>query len=443
MRDIAFTLILATLSTVSLVNPFAGLLSWGWITFALPSSSLWGFAALIPANLIIAISTIVGWVLSSGRTAFKADHTLILLLVLAGIILLSTGFSLDLDKSLPKSKEYMINFAFLIMILLCLNTKIRIDAFIWMMVFCIGYYSIKGGVVFLISGGAYRFEGPTGTSIGDNNHLAAAFLLAIPLMNYLRLHAANKMVRSGLTSLLVLTILAVLCTQSRGGFIGLVVLGGAFWWMSGRRIGHIAAGLAILCLVVALASENLVSRLQTIDTAHQQDSSFLGRIVSWQMHFDAALDRPLVGAGTYAIQTWPVFGTYRPTAPIVDVQLQKPVAAHSIYFQVLGDHGFVAFGLYIALLWVAWRNATFVIQRAARLWMVNLATMTRLSLVTFTVAGAAVSMAFYDYFLAILALTACLRRKLEDEQKETAERPSKQRASKTSHRAILTTDHQT
>ncbi len=216
--------------------------------------------------------------------------------------------------------------------------------------------------------------------------------------------------------------------------------------MSGRRISHVAAGLAILSLAVALASENLVSRLQTIDTAHEQDTSFLGRVVSWQMHFDAALDRPLVGAGTYAIQTWPVFGTYRPSSPIVDIQLQKPVAAHSIYFQILGDHGFIAFGLYIALLFTAWRNATFVIQQAAhhpaRLWMVNLASMTRVSLIAFAVAGAAVSMAFYDYFLAILALTACLRRKLEDEREETTHRTSKWRANRLPHRAVLSPDHQ-
>jgi probable O-glycosylation ligase (exosortase A-associated) len=217
----------------------------------------------------------------------------------------------------------------------------------------------------------------------------------------------------------VLTILAVLCTQSRGGFIGLVVLGGAFWWMSGRRISHIVAGIAIIGVAGALASDALVSRLQTIETASQDDTSFLSRVVSWQMHFEAALDRPLVGAGSSAMQTWPVFGVYRPSNPVVDLQLRRPVAAHSVYFQVIGEHGFVAFGIYLALFWTAWRNATSVMQKAAdqpsRLWMITLAAMTRVSLLAFAVAGAAVSMAFYDYFLAILMLTACLRRKLEAE----------------------------
>lgn len=446
MRDIAFSLVLAALSAISLVNPFAGLLSWSWISFAQPSSNLWGIASTIPANLIIASMTIIGCGLSARKIGWRADQTMVLFLLLAAVIALSTAFSLSPDTSLPKSKEYLINFAFLIMILVCLNSKIRIDAFIWMMVFCIGYYSIKGGLAFLIGGGAFRFEGPAGTAIGDNNHLAAAFLIAIPLMNYLRLHAANAMVRNGLAGLLVLTILAVLCTQSRGGFIGLVVLGGAFWWMSGRRLSHIVAAIAIIGLAAALASNKLVERLQTIDSAHQQDASFMGRVVSWQMHFDAAVKRPLVGAGTYALQSWPVFNSYRPTSPIVDVQLQRPIAAHSIYFQVLGDHGFLAFGLYLALLWTAWRNANWVIRQAndrpENLWMVNLASMTRVSLLTFAVAGAAVSMAFYDYFLAILALTACLRRKLQEQEaiEGAAHQTSKRRMSRLQQPVMLTTD---
>ncbi len=449
MRDLAFSLVLAALSAISLVNPFAGLLSWGWISFSLPSSSVWGFATLIPVNLIIAVTTIIGWLLSSGRIALRVDRTLVLLLMLAFVIIISTAFSLSHDASMPKFKEYMINFSFMVMILICLTTKIRIDAFIWMMVLCIGYYALKGGIAFLMSGGAYRFEGPVGTAIGDNNHLAAAFLLAIPLMNYLRIHAASALVRKGLASLLVLTVLAVMCTQSRGGFIGLVVLAGAFWWMSGRRISHVAAALAIATLVAALASENLVSRLQSIDGAHQQDASFRGRVVSWQMHLGAALDRPLVGAGAYAIQTWPVFGRYRPSDPVVNVQLQRPVAAHSIYFQVLGDHGLVAFALYIALLWTAWRNATWVMRQARdhpdRLWMVNLASMIRLGLMAFAVAGAALSLAFYDYFLAVLVLSACLRRKLQDqlEVEHPAGAPSKRHARPLTPQPVLTAERST
>ncbi len=425
MRDIAFSLVFSLLSMVSLVNPFAGLLSWGWIAFALPSSSLWGFAATLPANLIIAVTTIAGWAISANKNAYRFDRMMILLLLLAGVIALSTAFSLSFDLSLRKAQEYAINFAFLIMIFLCLNSKVRIDSLIWLMVFCIGYYAIKGGIAFLISGGAFRFEGPARSMIADNNHLALAFLLSLPLTNYLRVHAARRVVRTGLAVMIVLTVLAVLGTQSRGGFIGLMVLGGAFCWMSGRRLSHLAATVVIAGLATAFASDTLISRLQTIETAHQQDTSFLGRVASWQMHFNAALDRPLVGVGPYALQTWPVFTTYRPPSAIVDVQLNRPLAAHSIYFQVLGDHGFLALGLFLSLIWIAWRNTSWVIGHAgsepSRLWMRNLAAMIRVSLLAFAVAGAAVSMAFYDYFLTVLVLTACLRRQLQRELNENGE----------------------
>ena len=424
MRDVVFSLLFTAISATSLVNPFAGLLGWAWIAFALPSSSLWGFASTLPINLVIALTTITGWLLTPSARAARPDRMMILLFVLAAVMALSVAFSLAPDISISRSRVYAINFAFLVLMAFCLTSKVRIDAFIWMMVLCIGYYSLKGGLAFLISGGAYSFEGPEGTAIADNNHLAVAFLLALPLLNYLRLHAAARMMRIVLTTAIVLTILAVLCTQSRGGFLGLVALGGAFWWMSGKRVAHLAVALVIACIAAVFASDALVSRLNTIETAHRQDRSFLGRVASWEMHTLAALDRPLVGVGPYALQARPVFQQYRPASSIVGHQLSKPVAAHSIYFQVLGEHGFIALGLYMALIWTAWRNASFVMQRCAddpaQRWMFNLASMTRLGIVSFTVAGAAVSMAFYDFFLAILMLTACLRRRLQSVSAESA-----------------------
>lgn len=419
MRDLAFSLLFAGLSVTSLLNPFAGLLGWSWIAFALPSSSLWGFATALPVNLVIAVSTIVGWLITPAEKAVRPDRMMVILIVLAMLIALSVAFSLAPDLSLSRGRVYAVTFAFLFLMACCLTSKVRIDAFIWMMVLCIGYYSLKGGAAFFISGGAYRFEGPVGTAIADNNHLAVAFLLTLPLLNYLRLHAATAWVRTVLTAALLLTVLAVLCTQSRGGFLGLMVLAAAFWWMSGRRIAHLVAGLLIASIAVAFASEALVSRLHTIESAHQQDSSFRGRVVSWYMHTLAAVDRPLIGAGPYALQSYPVFEKYRPDPEqsIVNHQLLVPVAAHSIYFQVLGEHGFLAFGLYLLLIWTAWRNASWVMRQSvgepSRLWMYNLASMTRLGIVSFAVAGAAVSMAFYDLFLANLMLTSCLRRQIQ------------------------------
>ena len=93
-----------------------------------------------------------------------------------------------------------------------------------------------------------------------------------------------------------------------------------------------------------------------------------------------------------------------------DLKIGK--AAHSIYFEVLGDHGFVGLALYLAILAAAWLN-TFQVLNVTRTrpdlaWAHELARMLQISLVAFLVGGAALSMAYYDGVLVVFALTAAL-----------------------------------
>ena len=99
-----------------------------------------------------------------------------------------------------------------------------------------------------------------------------------------------------------------------------------------------------------------------------------------------------------------IFNFYFPT--------EKTHAAHSIYFQVLGEHGFIGLFLYLIILaagfWTCWG----VIRRTRTIsesrWAGDLAGMLMLSLFLFCVGGAALSVAYYDLFLIVLALIVAL-----------------------------------
>jgi len=88
-------------------------------------------------------------------------------------------------------------------------------------------------------------------------------------------------------------------------------------------------------------------------------------------------------------------------------------AAHSIYFQVLGDLGFVGLGLYLLLLAVAWRNASLAIKNALAnpevRWAHDLARTFQYCMLPFIVSGAALSMAYFDLAFVLFALSAVLR----------------------------------
>ena len=84
------------------------------------------------------------------------------------------------------------------MIMILMNSRVRVHSLIWVIVICIGYFGTWGGVLGVITGGSHKLIGPPQSPIEDKNHLALAMVITIPLMNYLRIHSENKLVRLGL-----------------------------------------------------------------------------------------------------------------------------------------------------------------------------------------------------------------------------------------------------
>jgi probable O-glycosylation ligase (exosortase A-associated) len=88
-------------------------------------------------------------------------------------------------------------------------------------------------------------------------------------------------------------------------------------------------------------------------------------------------------------------------------------AAHSIYFQVLGNHGFVGLGLFLLIWWLTWRHAGWLRVHAANIpqaqWCADLGSMVQVSLAGFFVGGAFLSLAYFDLPYNIMMLVAIAR----------------------------------
>jgi probable O-glycosylation ligase (exosortase A-associated) len=158
--------------------------------------------------------------------------------------------------------------------------------------------------------------------------------------------------------------------------------------------------------------------MRTIEDV-EQDSSFMGRVIAWKINTLAAMEHPLFGAGFRSTQDLPVWKHFSESFPALDaIPTRRPDtimahAAHSIYFQVLGDLGFIGLAIYLALLATAWRNASIAIRQARThpqfRWAHDLARTFQYCLIPYFVSGAALSMAYFDLAFAIFALTAVLR----------------------------------
>src|SRR3569833_1608939 len=118
----------------------------------------------------------------------------------------------------------------------------------------------------------------------------------------------------------------------------------------------------------------------------------MGRINSWHFAFNLAKDRPIVGGGYHSF-TPDLFARYAPDPDDVH-------DAHSIYFEVLGEHGFVGFALFLLLGWFAWRSCTAIKKEASPhpsgQWMADLASMLQVSFAGYAASGAFLGLAYFE-----------------------------------------------
>jgi probable O-glycosylation ligase (exosortase A-associated) len=178
---------------------------------------------------------------------------------------------------------------------------------------------------------------------------------------------------------------------------------GAFLWLKSPNKVQIGVliGFSVLVLV-PIMPEAWVERMQTIRT-YDEDASAMGRFNAWGMAINLASAR-IFGGGFDTFQR-AQFAQYAP-----DPAYQAD--AHSIYFEVLGEHGFVGLGLFLALGLSTWM-ASARIRRATETvpdlsWMATLARMVQVSLVAYATTGAFLGMAYFDYaYNLVLILVVC------------------------------------
>lgn len=400
-----------------LKRPYVGVLYWVWLGLMNPHRLTWGLAYDFPFAQIVALTTLLSVLLTRDERRFKGGVEGGLLLAFTLWMCITTPFAFNPNIAVQLLERVLKIQLMVFVALVVLGSKRHLNLLVWIMVFSLGFYGVKGGLFTLRVGGAFRVYGPAGSFIEDNNSLALASVMVIPLMFYLYQTAERRWVKPLLLIAAALTATGALGSQSRGALLALGAMG-FFLWL--KSPGKIVSGTLMLVAGISLLSfmpESWWSRMGTIST-YEQDASAMGRINAWQTAFNIATER-LVGGG-FELYSYEVFARYAPNPEDVH-------AAHSIYFQVLGEHGFIGLFLFLLIWWLAWRCAN-QIKRSAKdqrdwRWAGSLATMIQVSLVGYAVGGAFLSLAYWDlpyYELVILLVTRDLIRRQITKAKEPA-----------------------
>ena len=181
-------------------------------------------------------------------------------------------------------------------------------------------------------------------------------------------------------------------------------MGGILWWRSKSKL---ALGMLILMITAAallFMPEDWTSRMNTIGT-YEEDTSAMGRINAWTMAINIANNR-FLGAGFVTDLPW-IYQRYAPNPDFV-------IVAHSIYFQILGEHGYIGLFLYLSFWFATYRLGDKITKLTAGKddlqWANMLGSMAKVSLIAFAVGGAFLSLAYWDMPFYLMVILLCTHR---------------------------------
>ncbi|MFM8330746.1 MAG: putative O-glycosylation ligase, exosortase A system-associated [Candidatus Methylumidiphilus sp.] len=413
MRDYAIFGIVIACFVVSLRKPYIGFLCWIWLSMMTPHKLAYGFVVDMPVAQICMIGLLIGTLIYREK-GNPFQHGLAIMQMLFYLwTAATTALAIFPESSwvgFDKFSRIMLGI-FLSYILVASIEKLK--WLMWVIYLSIGYYGIKGGLFTLRTGGANRVWGPDTSFIADNNALACALLMIMPLGFYLMTISTDKRINMFLVVSLGLIGVSVLGSNSRGAFVGLLAM--LLFWM--RKVPGKQKILAALVAVfigfiaVAFMPESFWNRMDTVNT-YEQDASAMGRINAWWCAFNLAKDRPFGAGFDYASRY--AFSLYAPNPNDVHT-------AHSIYFQVIGDHGFIGIFMFLIVLLWTWLLLGKIIKDSQKekelAWANHLARMLQLSLISYMTAGAFLSLSYYDLYWQISAIAVILNRLVQNEKK--------------------------
>lgn len=399
-----FSLIIGSVPVI-LMKPHIGILMWEWLSFMNPHRLAWGAAVNFPFADVIAGGTIVAWLVSREPKRIPYHPIVVLLGLYAAWTTLTTLFAVLPNSAWPKWDQTIKIFLFTFLTMALINTRVRLMALLWVTVISFGFYAIKGGIFTIITGGQYHVWGPSGSFIFDNNALALALVMTLPLVRFLHMQATHKIIKWALGVSIALWTFSIFGSLSRGAFLGLGVMLVYLLIKSRRR------GFAVLTVVLALGTgiafmpDDWQERIQSISN-YEEDSSAQGRLTMWRFAWDVAADNPILGGGYNSFYDPGLRTKYlRPD--------EKGKAAHSIYFEVLGEHGWFGFLLFMTLALTTFFTGGHIVRMVAGRpdlqWAHDLATMLQVGLVGYAVTGMFLNLATFDLYYAMMAMMVILR----------------------------------
>ena len=427
MRDYLLALIVVVLVPLIVRYAWIGILAWFWVGLFAPQWHTWTFMRGAPLATYFGGATLIALFLAKDRKPFPFTRETVMLFALAAYFAMTSHFAVNSSGAW----DFWIHFMKILLITfitpLLIYGERRIVWLLLVITASLAFYGFKGGIFALQTGGAHMVLGPVGSYLSGNTYIGLAMIMVLPLilasarmfqhqwvdLGFDLLRRFSRPISWFLYGVFWLTAIAILATHSRGAFVGLLAIVPLLFWHMQKKWLMVGVGFFLIAVVGVTAPEPLVERWQTIET-YEEDTSAMQRIQSWGIAWNMALERPLTGMGfrnaALGYEWWIGYANF-------EGGWRHVLSPHSVYFGILGQHGFG--GLAVFLLLIAFTFHTLNrVRRTARqqtgeIWLSEYAWALQIGLVGYLISGIFLDVAYFNLLYAFIALTVIMRRELE------------------------------
>lgn len=400
-RDIALALLVLGLAGLALARPWLGLLGMALLSFLHPHSAAPGFMKGMPVYAGLFVATLAGTGIALARRRLSYTPPLLILKDwrVAGLavvwlwFLVSTWFSIAPWEAWDKMRQVALILPPLALTLLLVNDRDKLFALTAVVALSILLVAFKGGYWAVMNGFQDRVYGPAASQFYDNNEFAVAVCMIIPLLAFWLGQTSDRFTRGFLLTGIVLCFGSVVSSWSRGGLLALATVTLLLVLDSRRKLLLIPLLLLLAGALFIQLPEAWFGRMQTLSNVAAEESAS-SRLQVWQQGLEFVASHPISGGG---FNVWPA------------INLEQGLDWHSIYLEILTEHGYVGLALWLGLL----LGAALAMAKAAwggarEGWLARYNAMLLASLLAYLVGGATLGIAYWElpYLIVTLAATA-------------------------------------
>ncbi|WP_417521359.1 putative O-glycosylation ligase, exosortase A system-associated [Marinobacter sp.] len=362
--DILWSLVLGVCIFFGLRSPYIALYAVIFTDIFKPQQLSYGFLSGKPLSMILTVALLASLIINVRKLVKPSVFGVtVLLIMFIGWLTYTTSIAQFPGPAWFKYDYVIKTIIMTLTIPFVLNTRLKVEMAICAIVAGVSYYVIVGGMRTALGQAGYGMPlvpTPLGDSeIVETSTLSMVAVFTIPMLLYIRNHSLFRdripFLKHLALFLVACCLLTVIGTYARTGLIGLFVLLFLYFLTSQHKIKIALGCMVLLGGMFMWASDSYVSRMQTLENA-TEESSALGRILVWRWTIDYVSERPITGGGFDSyIANAGELNQYLESDVNVSLKPNQPKAFHNIFFEVLGEQGYVGLFIYLILIFWAWK----------------------------------------------------------------------------------------